>query len=206
MTLPNSTPQHSAGLYMQSFVATNNTTVCFIFYAFYKIIFNAEIHNASFNLKGFWRRYSRDWNCQHRSLSKAKLQNDTTFLRPDMPPSSGWKWRTYCDGTVRNSWSFPWSKPTKVGSPVYPLHLKMEANKISETLCCLRRWIKPRIKTIFLKMSDNSLSSTPTHGTYRLWWTDLHLCSRSTDVTALCTHLEEKEQTLLFIYLFIYDL
>jgi hypothetical protein len=46
-------------------------------------------------------------------------------------PQGEWgKGRTYCDGTVRNSWSHPWSRPTKVGSPVYPFHLKMGANKI----------------------------------------------------------------------------
>ena len=64
--------------------------MCLIFYASYQIIFNGEIHNALFNLEGFWRQYSRDCNCQHHSLSQAKMQNDTTFLRPDIPPSSGW--------------------------------------------------------------------------------------------------------------------
>ena len=73
-------------------------------------------------------------NCKRHKVSQAAY---ASVLRV--------KGETYCEGIVRNSRSLPWSKPTKVGSPVYSLHLKMEANKISGKLCCLRRWIKPKI-------------------------------------------------------------
>lgn len=146
MTHPNWTAQQSVGLCMRRVAATSNTTTCFIFYASYYSIFNEEIYNALFNLIGFWRLYSHDWNCQHRSLSQAKLQNNTRFLRPDKPPSSGRKLRTYCGGTVRNSRLFPGRGPSKYVLP--SAHSTWRWRRIKSQKRGpppLRRWIKPQI-------------------------------------------------------------